>query len=254
MQNLNTIITVCVNSIITCPSLIYHTLYNKYRSHVYANSNVDVNIGSNEEIIVMFIHGRNGSRTDFDPLIENIKKYTDSNTQKVKLDDNFYILDTVDLGPTAHSSIDDDSNVLKQKLENYHNSSIILVGLSKGGVVAMRYATAENDSRIKKVITISSPVKGTMVASLFPSDSSVCMNLGFQCPIVKQINDMRIQKQIKTYHIVPKWDQLIIPSHCAKYDDVPDSQIYYYDGCKYSHSGIGYSEDVCLHIIDWIKS
>src|SRR5690606_21539807 len=142
------------NSFITCPSLIYHTLYNKYRSHIDIDSNIDINVGSDEDIIVMFVHGRNGSRSDFDPLIENIRKYTESNTQRIELDDSFYILETVDLGPTAHSSIDDDSNVLKQKLKDYQNSSIILVGLSKGGVVAMRYATVENDSRIKKVITI----------------------------------------------------------------------------------------------------
>ncbi len=72
-------------------------------------------------------------------------------------------------------------------------------------------------------------------------------------PDVKEIDTHRIKNKIKTYHIVPKWDQLIISSDCVKYDDVPDSQIYYYNGCTYSHSGIQYSEDMCVHIIDWIK-
>lgn len=43
----------------------------------------------------------------------------------------------------------------------------------------MRYAILEADPRIEEVITISSPVKGTEVASLLAS-SSMCMNLGFQ--------------------------------------------------------------------------
>ncbi len=54
--------------------------------------------------IIMFVHGRNESPTDFSPLIKNIIKFSNNETKSdiVKLDDNFYILGTIDLGLTAH--------------------------------------------------------------------------------------------------------------------------------------------------------
>lgn len=256
MQHLNTITTMCVHSFVTFPSLIYHTLSNKLRPYTNIQKVQNINEQVTNSNIVIFVHGRNGSSADFLPLIENIKKNTihvsDDRSTVIRLNSGSYVLKTIDLGPTAYSSLDDDSQVLKQELQTYTDCSIILVGLSKGGVVAMRYATTENDQRIKKVITISSPVQGTMCASLFPMSSSIYQNLGYQCPRIKQINESRKLKKIDTYHIVPKWDQLIIPSDAAKYDDVDESKIYYYNGCTYSHSGIQYSEDVCLAIIDWL--
>lgn len=258
MQKLNTIFKILTNSIVTIPSLIYHTVWNKYRAHINAHQVSGYSYSSNvlqNVHIIMFIHGRNGSPSDFDPLIENIKKHSllSCTNNIIVNNDITYILETVDLGETANSSIDDDSEILKLKLKFYQDCQITLVGLSKGGLCAMRYATKENDPRIKKVITLSSPVKGTMTASLFPSNSSIYQNLGYQSPIIKQIDNDRKLKCIDIYHVVPKWDQLIIPSDAAKYDDVDESKIYYYNGCAYSHSGIQYSEDVCLAIMGWLQ-
>ncbi len=121
----------------------------------------------------------------------------------------------------------------------------------------MRYVTTYNDKRIKKVVTISSPLKGTFVASLLPQTSILAKNFGYNCEIVQQINadrkNVKLNHKVQIYHIVASWDQLIIPSHCAKYDDTPDDNIYHYKGCIYSHGGITHSICVAQSIVKWLQ-
>lgn len=269
-NNVKTVATILLYSLISLPSLLYHTFLNKYRKYS-ANDKININPLNNKPLynknVVVLVHGRNGSPRDFDPLISNIQKCSNTIFDKdlqdygydkvgkvIKYGDKFYVLRTVDLGETGNTSISKDAMELEKQLEIYHKCSITLVGLSKGGLVAMKYVTSVANSQIKKVITISTPCKGTYAASLFPSSSSVFKNLSYNNEIVQQIDLKRKFISQKIYHIVPKFDQIIIPNTSAKYDDTPEENIYYYNGCEYSHSGIAYSYNVANAIICFIKN
>ena len=54
------------------------------------------------------------------------------------------------------------------------------------------------------------------------------------------------------YHVVSEWDNVIIPASAAKYDDILESNIYYYGGL-YSHAGIVHDEDVAQSIVQWLS-
>jgi hypothetical protein len=138
---------------------------------------------------------------------------------------------------------------LVNELLNYLDCQITLVGLSKGGMTVMRYATTIDDSRIKKVITISAPIKGTHLASLLPSDTITHQNLKYESKVAQDISKAKLE--IPVYHIVPKYDHMIIPVDASKCDYTDDSHIYYYDG-YYSHNGITYSKDVAKAIEQWL--
>lgn len=197
----------------------------------------------NDKNVVVFIHGRNGHYNDFKYLINNINSLN-------QLTD-LYILRTVDLGNTGYTSIDEDVFTLQNKLNIYNNCNITLVGHSKGGVIGLRYMTKKNDARIKKIITISSPLKGTLSASLFPLSSPVRTALGFNNKISQEIeNDIVDFNSI--YHIVPTWDHLIIPTSSAKYNNTPESNIYYYKD-SYSHGTLQYSLEIAQVISDFVR-
>jgi uncharacterized alpha/beta hydrolase family protein len=258
-QSLKTISIILSHSIVTLPSLIYHSLINKYRK--YTSNEIHYEPLSNKNVII-FVYGRNGFHTDLKPLIDNIIKQSPSFIGQeyekditVKINNKLYVLRTVNLGATAYTSIDEDVASLHKELEIYQNCSIVLVGLSKGGLVIARYITSnqKNSNQINKIITISAPLKGTYSALLFSPSSVVATDLGYQNKIVQQIDEKRKNIQTQIYHIVPKWDQMIIPTTAAKYDDTPNSNIYYYNGCYYSHSGIAYDVNVAKSIIQWLS-
>lgn len=230
--------------IITFPSIIYHSFLNRYER--YTDTNIyDDRILVNKNIIVC-IHGRNGYPTDFTPLIKNLK-------QSKKIMDSYEIL-LIKLGDTSHTSIDDDANIVHKKLSIHKNCNYTLIGLSKGGLVAMRYATKYKSSNIDKIITISSPLYGTYIASLFPKSSEVYKSLSYNNDIVKNIDESRKDNSNSyvLYHIVPTYDFMIIPVESSYYNDTPTSNIYNYKGSVYGHTGIMYSNDVLNAIINWL--
>jgi triacylglycerol esterase/lipase EstA (alpha/beta hydrolase family) len=239
--------------ILTLPSAIYHSLKNEYYKYTTKKSKISSLLNKN---VIVFVHGRNGAPSDFIPLINNIKEISQPlSNDEIKINENQYILRSISLGNTNYTSIEQDADSLNKQLEMFKYCSIVLIGMSKGGVVVMKYAT-RNNPQIKKVITISSPLKGTLVASLLPLSSSVFTNLGYMNDVVQQINIERknISSQTQIYHVVTKFDLLIIPSSSAKYDDTPESNIYYYNGFKYSHAGILYNIEVAKNIIKWLSN
>ena len=246
--------TIVVHFTVTCPSEFFHALLKKY--YVYALPQKDIKSTINKNVVV-FVHGRNGSPVDFKPLIDNIKaksEIIEGNEDTILLENSdVCALRTINLGNTAYTSVEQDIESLKLQLLAYHNCNITLVGLSKEGLVVMGYASLKNDPRIKKVITISSPLKGTYISHLFPQTSVVRQSLGFGSIISRDIEAAKKSLTIPIYHVVPTWDWLIVPTESAYYNDTPASNIYKYEGFYYSHSGITFCPEVADSIIKWIN-
>jgi len=127
----------------------------------------------------------------------------------------------------------------------YHDCEIILIGLSKGGVVVARYVTTICDKRIKKVITISSPLHGTIMTELLPKDSLIHRDIGYLSELVRNTAAAITQCSVPIYHIVPRWDHIIIRS-------TDSDNIYHYTGF-YSHMGITHSHEIAHVIIKWLS-
>lgn len=159
--------------------------------------------------------------------------------------------------------ISQDVDKLKKSLELYPECNIILIGLSKGGLVVTRYVTTMSDERIRRVITISSPlmglqpglligVIGTKITKLLSKDSITHKELGYGSELTRDIAK-EISGIVPINHVVPKWDHLIIPTSAAYYPTTNVRNIYYYKG-MYSHTGITYSKDVAIAIATWINN
>lgn len=218
---------------VTFPSFIFHGIRNMYYRSVFNNLTV---VPLKNEDVVIFVHGRGGHFTDFTHLIRNLSGLTDK------------FLRVVDLGNTHETSVDEDTYKLKERLEKYQGCNITLVGLSKGGLVIMRYITIFNDIRIKKAITISAPLMGTKVTPFAFSDITH-KELGYGSELTREIASCK--KRVPIYHVVPTWDHMIIPSTSAAYIDTDPKNIYIYKGYN-SHSGILNSSDVALAIAVWL--
>lgn len=235
---LHTAASVVIHFTVTSPSNIYHTLMDRYYRYVTLDYDKSPLHRKN---VVVFVHGRNGHHADLLTLINNLQNIS----QK-------YYLRVVNLGPTGNTLIEEDIVTLKNELEPYINCNIILVGMSKGGVTVATYLLTMNDKRIKGVITISSPVMGTEVASAFACNSNVYKGLRRNNQLSLSMNEKAINKPI--YHIVPTWDHLIIPNDGSYYPNTNKNNIYHYTKLSYGHSGICYDPDVAKQIAIWIKT
>lgn len=237
LLQLKTIIIVSCHLFMTFPSLIYHRTINLYR-RIMAKSLIHTELYQKK--IVVFVHGRGGHYTNFNTLIQNLKN-------KPELED--YYLTAVDLGYNRHTPLDKDVEKLTEFLTAFKECSITLVGMSKGGLTVMKYTTSINDSRIIKIITISAPLQGTIVTNLLSPDSISHQELGYNSKIVNEISEIKID--IPIYHIIPRWDHLIIPTKSAQYNNTPGTQIYHYNG-YYSHIGIIYNKEISNIIGKWL--
>lgn len=203
--------------------------------------------------VVVFVHGRNGHPNHWNTTITNIMDITNSTTKNgnniILLGDDKYYLRTMYLGPTDNTSISNDALVLYDYLQMYKNCNVTLIGISKGGVVAMAYKILY-DKNIK-VITISSPLKGTKIASLFHPSSITYQSLSYENNVSKTIIN-GITDYSNIYHIVPKYDHLIIPTSSAYYDDTPKENIYFHDDDYYSHASIQFDVKVAKRLVEFI--
>jgi len=227
--------------IMTFPSFLYHIIPHMYNRYKYRLDGPIVNhqFTTGTDIII-FIHGRNGVHSHFIPLIENLKKIGIKQS-----------MIAINLGPNGDTSVIDDSIILHNLLEEFSAMKIILVGLSKGGLVVCDYVASYQPANVLAVITISSPLNGTLIADYFlPSSHIARIELGYRSSFA-QILKERLPTNIPFFHIVPRWDHMIIPTSSASIDN-PNHKSKYYLGL-HSHNDITYAPEVAQFIADWIK-
>jgi triacylglycerol esterase/lipase EstA (alpha/beta hydrolase family) len=137
-------------------------------------------------------------------------------------------------------------------LKQIGHKKVILVGLSKGGVTVSNYVATYGTTNVNGVITISSPLDGTMVTDYFlPSEHIARIELGYKSEFTQELKK-RLPKNIPFFHVVPTWDHVIIPCSSASIEGANhESKIH--KNKYYSHLNIQNAPDVIGWIADWIN-
>ena len=222
------------NLILTLPSVLYHgsrNIYFKWRP-----SRLVLPTGKLPSLIVM-IHGRNGHYTNFDPLIQSI-------TRK-GLE---YDICTIDLGANGSTTIEQEVEIVRLQLRPYFSTvnNIVLLGVSKGGCTAVAYGI-KYPAKIKRIITVSSPLNGTKVANYHLLCDVTRNELGYKSLMTSSFQQPIYGPEICS--IIPTHDHIIIPSTSAC---LPNTTSYVYPG-YYSHAGILYALAVHNKIAEWLN-
>jgi pimeloyl-ACP methyl ester carboxylesterase len=218
----------------TFPSLLYHKFYDASLRMI---SNIQYgHLPPGIHDVIVCIHGWRGHPNDFQNLIENLQPHT-----------NYKFL-TFYLEDITHSILED-SEIIHEYLKPLmpQINKIILIGLSRGGVVSIKCALSMlQNITLTKIITVSSPLNGTYVANKYPFCKNTRRDLSYKSPLTQEIREA--SKDLSIYSIVPTFDHMIIPTDSAHY---PHCKTYFYTG-KYSHSGILYAPEVINQIKEWI--
>ncbi|MFA6118740.1 MAG: alpha/beta fold hydrolase [Parachlamydiales bacterium] len=150
------------------------------------------------------------------------------------------------------NSINDHALALDKKvnqiLTKTKSKDLILIGHSMGGVIASYYALniAEKNT-VSDVITIGSPLKGTIMARFGIGDSAKEMRS--DSTFIKDLKEkIKNEKEINFYHIATKTDQLIIPYNSAV---IGNKKHYIINGL--GHGALLYSRKVNDKISFWLS-
>lgn len=219
------------NATLTSPSILYHSLYDmRLRSISPPRHNY---LPPNKHDIILCLHGRGGHPSDFQYLIDKLEPETNAKFLA------FHI-------KNSNTLISEDVEAIKLNLKPLMDQikSITILGLSKGGLTAIKFAL--DCDLVTKIITISSPLNGTCIANNYPFCANTRKELAYNSESTQRLKEE--SKHLNIYSIVPKYDHMIIPTESSYY---PHSKIYFYNG-YYSHAGILYAPQVIDKIKEWI--
>jgi len=213
------------NLLITLPSIAFHGITSRYNNWTIIN-NTTLPHGIHD--VIVFVHGVDGCSAEF---LTMRNEFTNRNIP--------YEMIAIDFGSNSgipvHEEVETLHNILFSQWD--HIKTIRFVGHSKGGIVTILYAK-KYPEKIVSMVTISSPIKGSLIASYNPIYPVVRRELGFNSPTIKNL--IPHNPSYKLLHIIPFFDHLIQPVGVAK---SPYGQVYYYTGF-YSHNGIMCAPDV----------
>lgn len=205
-------------------SWIYYGIRSRFNKKLLINKHACFNK------VIICIHGVGGHVSNFSEL---------------ELDDPMLY---VNLGDNYNNTVEQDLDITMKFLKNTEAKEIILIGMSRGGLVAAEASL--RDLRIKKVITIASPLRGTCAVNyLRPILKKNLHEMELNSDMCKRL-ESKIDKS-KFYHVVNKYDFFVYPPENSHYD-VPDDHIHVYSG-KLSHIGLLYDQGIKDKIVEWIK-
>ena len=213
----------------------------------------------NEDQNIFFVPGRNGHPSDFFPLINRLREHGIAST--------FYV---ICLGENAETSVAEDSEVLAHIIKEVQSGYVevltgqsdrsvsaskkaIVIGLSKGGLVAAR-AAQYLTGKIGKVITMGSPLYGTTAAVWPIVGQTTLEDMSWLNPrVVKLAEDLKENERAPVFfHVYSDVDYVVSPPETAYYAFTPPRRIYQCEE-KVTHFGLTSDRGVGEAIAGWLK-
>ena len=160
---------------------------------------------------------------------------------------------TIDLGHPFRSIRDYAKKVADKAAEIAQETGkkeLILIGHSMGGLVSSFYALelAPRDT-VTDVITIASPLNGTIVANLGFGPNAREMERNSE--LVSALNQkIAREKTIRFYHIATATDQLVLPTSSALVGNDLNRQFIFED---IGHTALLFSPRVAAQLTQWIQ-
>lgn len=163
---------------------------------------------------------------------------------------------TINLGNNFGSS-DDHAEKVKAKVAEIQRitgrQDIMLIGHSKGGIVASKFALelADEETIVTDIITIGSPLEGTYVAPI--GIGKGCKEMRYQSDYMKDLGKKICeQNRIQFFHIGTAMDELVIPASSALLQANMKAQRLSISNL--GHNGLLYSDRVIDSIIEYYKN
>jgi len=248
------------NFILTLPSIVYHGAINIYLKFSHDKKDNLIFNEVDTKNLILLVHGFHGHPCNFVPLVNNMITHDTS----IKNKWNIIAINLNQFDNYRDNTVNNEANIVINFLENSAYDNVILVGLSKGGLVCTTVYSM-NIKKIIKVITLSSPLMGTKSCDLFlpktldvlgGNNDNIRHDLNYLSSTSLTTLNTLVSNNLNCnniYHVIPKYDHMIYPSSSAKYDFAKKENVYEYDTYFSSHIGVTFDKKISIKMIEWIK-
>lgn len=105
---------------------------------------------------VLFIHGFGGGKYEYKPVIKFLKDHGDFVCYEFEYNEKFGLTSLKLIAEKLHKYV---SEFVKEP-------EIYIIGFSQGGIIVRYYIRHFSDKKVKKCITLCTPHKGSLIASV----------------------------------------------------------------------------------------
>ena len=201
--------------------------------------------GEPKDLPLFCIHGWKGRGTDFNSYAENLHM----SGYKGKI----YQIDV----PKNRKLSTLDEALIVQKhiesvMENEADKRINIVGHSRGGLVAFQLGVNQV-LKIKKIITLASPLYGTAMSIFDPSSKK---DMGFGSESSRMLREKIGTQGIELFHAGNKFDTMVVPGDtCSilKGTDVDHKFLYHGRYRIVSHCSYPSDKNISAKCFEWLQ-
>lgn len=199
-------------------------LEGKSNDLIYANPHFDH--ACHEPIGIFCIHGTADSNASFKKLAKNLNAHLPADVAAMYLvafESRF-----------TGESIEHYAEQLLKKIQQYGFKSVILMGHSRGGLIAAYFAenlASGADIQVKAIFTICSPFEGSFLAKeplTLLSASVSQMQVGSH--FLHDLNIKTRQSSIPYYYFSASQDGIVHPEHCCPHDSQANLNLFKQEG------------------------
>ncbi|MBJ7449942.1 MAG: hypothetical protein JHC93_06240 [Parachlamydiales bacterium] len=193
---------------------------------------------------VILIHGIYGHKAFWNEFRKHLEFAGVNNIHVIQLHNS-------QLGVKDHANqLKDHINVV---LGNNRERGVKLIGASRGGVVAAyftEFVAEDIGIDVKAVVTIGSPLSGTLCANVLPR--VVARDMGYRSSFIIKLRE-KILENCKThyYHIATRTDPVIIPYHSALTGKDKNKEFLV---SGQSHNSLLFDHSVIHRVISWLQN
>ncbi len=148
--------------------------------------------------------------------------------------------------------VDQLSRRVDEILSTTHSDQIDIVAHSLGGLVARYYmAAGEGRGKVRKLITLGSPHKGTFLSPLLRTMTlgSLHRDLRAESSFIRSLNDASLPRETEVVSIYSKFDWTVWPSSNCVADGLPSRSFRNIEVNSVGHMGLLYSPEVLNQVM-----
>ncbi len=153
---------------------------------------------------ILFIHGFGGNKKQYRPLIKYLKENGINNFYE------FEYSSTVGLHP-----IKEMAKELAEFVEkNVKEKEINIIAFSQGGIIALAYLKYFNGKKVKKLFTLCTPHKGSILAHTMNLPGFI--DLRPNSELLKELEIFAEKSKINIYAVYTPFDLMVFPGWNAR--------------------------------------
>lgn len=153
---------------------------------------------------ILFIHGFAGYDEQYQPIIKYLQKKGINNFYEFNYKNKYGLTSIKTLAKELAEFLD----------KNVKEENINIIAISQGGIIALSYLKYYKNKTVKKLFTLCTPHKGSLLAKAL--DFPGIIDLRPESQLLKELEDFVKENKINLYSVYTPFDLMVFPGWNAR--------------------------------------